>query len=223
MYVGAQVTYGSFFLNLAAEADFTDAQGSKLLSYGLILFTVGRFFGTALLSVISAPFLLGVYAIICTALTICIASLKNKNGVYLLMINMFFESIMYPVIFVLGTSGLGKHSRRASGLLVMGVAGGMVFPPIQGAIADAANTRISYWVGLPAFLEIAVFAFWQWHKAGRNFRAENAEIVLAAEVGETEGHSYQADVLEHGSSSDEKNNYTGGEEKHAELSYIERV
>jgi FHS family L-fucose permease-like MFS transporter len=44
------------------------------------------------------------------------------------MVIMFFESIMYPVIFVTGTAGLGRHTRRGAGLLVMGVSGGAVLP-----------------------------------------------------------------------------------------------
>ena len=33
---------------------------------------------------------------------------------------------MYPVIFVLATTGLGRHTRRGSAMLVMGVSGGAV-------------------------------------------------------------------------------------------------
>jgi len=39
----------SFFINYATEnANFTDSQASKLLSYALITFTIGRIIGVAL-------------------------------------------------------------------------------------------------------------------------------------------------------------------------------
>jgi FHS family L-fucose permease-like MFS transporter len=43
VYVGSQVTVGSFFINNAAEAGIADSEASQLLSYGLITFTVCRF------------------------------------------------------------------------------------------------------------------------------------------------------------------------------------
>lgn len=120
-YVGAQVTIGTFFINYAHEnGGLSDAKASQFLSYALILFTVGRFFGTALLAVISAPLLLGIYSIICCVLIVLIATLHGMSGVVCTMLIMFFESIMYPVIFVTGTAGLGRHTRRGAGLLVMG-------------------------------------------------------------------------------------------------------
>jgi FHS family L-fucose permease-like MFS transporter len=93
------------------------------------------------------------------------------------MLIMFFESIMYPCIFVLGTSGLGRHTRRASALLVMGVSGGAVFPPIQGAIADKFSTRTSYYIIVPAFVYITGWAFWVWNKDGRKIRSESSSVV----------------------------------------------
>ena len=92
MYVGAQVTIGAFFLNYAHEnGGYSDSKGSQMLSYGLIVFTVGRFIGTALLAFISAPLLLAIYSLACCALICAIASLKGSGGVICLIIIMFFE------------------------------------------------------------------------------------------------------------------------------------
>ncbi|WVF70322.1 hypothetical protein IAT40_005112 [Kwoniella sp. CBS 6097] len=170
LYVGAQVTVGSFFLNYTAEnAHIADSRGSQLLSYGLIIFTVGRFISTALLAVISAPVLLFFWSIGAAVLAIFIGSLHGMSGVICLMLIMFFEAPMYPIIFVLGTSGLGRHTRRAAALLVMGVSGGAVFPPIQGAIADHFSTRTSYYLVVPCFAYIAAWAFYIWNKDGRRW------------------------------------------------------
>ncbi|WVR06024.1 hypothetical protein IAU60_003052 [Kwoniella sp. DSM 27419] len=179
LYVGAQVTIGSFFLNYTAEnAGIKDSHGSQLLSYGLIIFTVGRFISTALLSVISAPVLLGVWSCCALILSIVIGSIHGMPGVVCLMLIMFFEAPMYPIIFVLGTSGLGRHTRRAAALLVMGVSGGAVFPPIQGAIADHFSTRTSYYLVIPCFAYIAGWAFYVWNKDGRNFGIAQEKVVI---------------------------------------------
>lgn len=107
----------------------------------LTVLSVGRFVGVGLLSFMSAPFLLMIYSAIATVLCVCIASIKGLPGVICLMLIMFFESIFYPIIFVVSTSGLGRHTRRGAALLVMGVSGGAVLPPIQGALADHFSTR----------------------------------------------------------------------------------
>lgn len=212
-YVGAQVTIGTFFLNYAHEnGGFSDSKGSQMLSYGLIAFTVGRFVGTALLAFMSAPLLLGICTLACCALTCAISSLKGgSGGVVCLIIIMFFESVQYPIIFVLATGNMGRYTKIAAGAVVMGVSGGAVFPPIQGAIATSVNTRVSYWIALPAFIEIFSFAMWQWKRAG--FAIGLPKDVIP-EVAEEEG------------------SYHGGDEKLAvddqldnknEMEYVERA
>jgi FHS family L-fucose permease-like MFS transporter len=167
-YVGAQVTIGAFFLNYVEDnAGISEADGSNLLSYALILFTVGRFVGAAFLTVFTAPILLAVYAALCTVIAILIGSLHGTGGVAMAMLIMFFESIMYPTIFVLATSGLGRNTRRASAMVVMGVSGGAVFPPAQGAIADAFGTRVSFFLVVPSFVYILLWSLWIWNKDGR--------------------------------------------------------
>ncbi|KAG8984275.1 hypothetical protein FRB95_003968 [Tulasnella sp. JGI-2019a] len=190
MYVGAQVNIGSFFINYVTEnATYSSAEASNLLSYALILFTVGRFVSCALLSVFSASLVLMCNAFICCVISVCIACLRGKGAVACVMLIMFFESCQYPVIFVLGTQGLGRHTRRAAGLLVQGVVGGAVFPPIQGAIADRYGTRVSYWVVFPAFVYITLFAGVMWWKNGRQFTASGESNInrQARLAGATDG------------------------------------
>lgn len=162
-YVGAQVTVASFFINYSTEnANFSSAAASNLLSYALITFTVGRFFATALATIFQSDFLLMVYASLAIALNtyVCIGSGRTAVGILICLF--FFEAPMYPTIFALGTANLGKHTRRGAGILVMGVSGGAVFPPIQGAIADSANTRISYFVPLVGFILVLVYVTFHW-------------------------------------------------------------
>jgi len=85
---------------------------------------------------------------------------------------------MYPTIFTLGTADLGIHTRRGAGILVMGVAGGAVFPPIQGAVADGASTRISMVIPLVGFVYVFGYVFFHWFTHGRNImRVKNIVVV----------------------------------------------
>lgn len=185
LYVGAQVTIGAFFLFYTHEvAGIADTRGSQLLSYGLILFTVGRFVAVALLAVITPAVLLFACAIIATVLVVLITTLHGMSGVACVMTIMFFESCMYPIIFTLSTANLGLNTRRAAALVVMGVSGGAVFPPMQGAIADKWDTKVSFWIVFPCFIYIALWAVYIWNLDGRQVMVigKKAPVVHDAET-----------------------------------------
>ncbi|KAF2718408.1 MFS general substrate transporter [Polychaeton citri CBS 116435] len=180
-YVGAQVTIASFFINYATEAaSYTSAEASNMLSYALITFTVGRFIAFGLSLFIESNFLLIVYAVIAIIFNIIIIAVGHTTGVVLLILIFLFEAPMYPVIFTLGTANLGKNTRRGAGILVMGVSGGAVFPPIQGAIADAASTKISYVVPLVGFFVVLGYVVFHWVRHGMHILRVKAPEVIAA-------------------------------------------
>lgn len=65
----------------------------------------------------------------------------------MLFVVLFFESIIFPTIVALGMRGLGKYSKRGSGFIVAGVAGGAVVPPLLFVAADSkgqANCATGY-------------------------------------------------------------------------------
>lgn len=197
-YVGAQVTIASFFINYATEnATFTSAQASNMLSYALITFTVGRFIATALATVFQADFLLMVYACIAIAFNAIICSIHGKPAVGVLISIFFFEAPMYPTLFTLGTANLGRHTRRGAGILVMGVSGGAVFPPIQGAVADAAGTRISYVVPLVGFVYVLGYVSFHWIRTGRHvFRVKEVAGSIPFDAEMPEKVDYQIEQTE---------------------------
>lgn len=147
-----------------------------MLSYALITFTVGRFFAFALSWVFQADFLLIVYSVLAIIFNAVVCADTKESGVIILILLYFFEAPMYPTIFTLGTANLGFHTRRGAGILVMGVAGGAVFPPIQGAIADAANTRISMVVPLVGFVYVLGYVTFHWFTHGRHIMRVNQVI-----------------------------------------------
>jgi FHS family L-fucose permease-like MFS transporter len=180
-YVGAQVTVASFFINYATEnASYSSAQASNMLSYALITFTVGRFVATALATVFQADFLLMVYAICAIAFTAVATAWHGNGAVIILILLFFFEAPMYPTLFTLGTANLGRHTRRGAGILVMGVSGGAIFPPIQGAIADSAGIRISYVVPLVGFVYVLGYVSVHWVRHGRHIMRVK-DVVVGAE------------------------------------------
>ena len=70
-----------------------------------------------------------------------------------------FCSIMWPCIFSLSITGLGKYTSQGSSFLVMMILGGAIIPPIQGKIADIFTIQSSFWVAVLCFAYLILYAF----------------------------------------------------------------
>ena len=55
-----------------------------------------------------------------------------------------FNSIMFPTIFSLAVTGLGRHTSQGSGVLCLAIVGGAIIPVVQGFLADIVGLQLSY-------------------------------------------------------------------------------
>jgi len=159
-YVGAQVGVASLAVNFLFEQNvgIDRSRASQLFSFCQLTFTVGRFVGVVILNFIDPALLLSAYAFACCLFTLLVSLVPGRAGVGFLFCLFFFESICYPCIFTLGTKNLGVHTKRGSGLIVMGVGGGAWYPPAQASLADKTTTRHSYLVPLSGYLAMLCYA-----------------------------------------------------------------
>jgi FHS family L-fucose permease-like MFS transporter len=160
-YVAAQVGVAALFINYCTESSLhlTSAKGAQLIGIGLILFTVGRFAGTALMRVIAANKLLTIYSIINIFLCAIVIANKEWLSVYALMGVFFFESIMFPTIFALGVKDLGHHTKKGASFIIMSIVGGALMPYVMGVLAEKYSTATSYSVPLVCFVVVAWYGW----------------------------------------------------------------
>lgn len=168
-YVGAQVCVTSFFVRAAIAGGGVDEKtaGYYLGVYGL-LFMVGRFAGTLLLSFARPARLLSLYAAACILLSLVAVYADGRFVVLALGGLGFFMSIMFPTIFSLGIEGLGEDTKPASALIVMSIIGGALFPVLMGDIIDrnGDNIQIGYLVPLACYGVVLLFGLYG-HKQRR--------------------------------------------------------
>ncbi|MDN3581338.1 MFS transporter [Mucilaginibacter flavus] len=89
-------------------------------------------------------------------------------------------SIMWPSIFSLAITGLGKYTSQGSAFLIMMILGGSIIPPLQGKVADGSNNVIpgmsgihfSYIVPVLGFAYLAYFAW----KVSRELRSQGIDL-----------------------------------------------
>jgi MFS transporter, FHS family, L-fucose permease len=172
-YVAAQVGIAALFINYCTEVGqgIDNAAAAYLLSVALVLFTAGRFAGTALMKVISPNKLLTAYALINVGLCLVVIAAGSNLSVYALMAIFFFESIMFPTIFALGIKDLGSHTKKGSSFIIMSIVGGALVPYVMGLLTDRYTVAFAYIVPLLCFI---IVAWYGW----RGYRTNTAHRTL---------------------------------------------
>jgi FHS family L-fucose permease-like MFS transporter len=144
-YTGAQVAIAGAFINYVTETRFVNGKAttpdtaSRFLAGAQGAFTLGRFGGSALMKFVRPRYVFFVFMTMCIIFIIPSITGRGNTGMSMLYIVLFFESIIFPTIVALGMRGLGKYSKRGSGLIVAGVSGGAVVPPLLFAASDSVS------------------------------------------------------------------------------------
>jgi FHS family L-fucose permease-like MFS transporter len=161
VYVGAEVSIGSFLVNYFSLPEIGGLTAK--VAAGLVTFywggaMVGRFIGSAILQKFSTRGLLGVCAV-CAAGLVAISMLATGHtAMYSIILVGFFNSIMFPSIFTLGVAELGPLTGDGSGVMIMAIVGGAIIPLAQGAIADRIGLHHAFFLPVICYLYILFFA-----------------------------------------------------------------
>lgn len=161
LYVGAEVSIGSFLINYISLPDIgampqARAAGFVSLYWGGAM--LGRFVGSGLLTRIDPRRLLAVFAAAAALLVFTTMLTHGMLAVWSVVAIGLFNSIMFPNIFTLGIEKLGPLTGRASSLLVMAIVGGAVIPVAQGRLADSFGVHHAFVLPLLCYLFIVFYA-----------------------------------------------------------------
>jgi len=172
-YVGAQAGVLGFFIRFSERvAGMEEKAAAAFLTAAAFGFMAGRFSGTYLMKFINPVKLLLAYCIINVFLLILAVTLHAKFSVFALIGVAFFMSIMFPTIFSLSIRGLGSKTKLGSSLVIMGIVGGAIIPPIMGKVSDLSNIQYAYLVPIICFSYILYFAY-------RNLKVKKVEMVVS--------------------------------------------
>ncbi len=175
LYVAVEViagdTIGTFALSLGV------ANYSVMTSYTMIFMVFGYILGILLIpKFITQQAALTLSAVLGIAITLCILlidaqsfmiantlliPLGGANLPDVLLLIAFLglaNAIVWPAVFPLALSGLGKLTSTGSALLVMGIAGGAFGPVLWGLLSGFTSLQTGYSVLLPCYLFILFYA-----------------------------------------------------------------
>ena len=70
----------------------------------------------------------------------------------------FANAMMWPALWPLALDGVGKYTKIASALLIMGIAGGALLPLAYGRLTDLFSPASAYWITVPCYAYIMYYA-----------------------------------------------------------------
>jgi FHS family L-fucose permease-like MFS transporter len=163
VYVGAEVSIGSFLINYFGQPEIgslPEFAAAKYVTYYWGGAMVGRFIGSAILQKIKTGTVLA-FAAMAACLLVCISMLSTGHiAMWSIIAVGLFNSIMFPSIFTLGIAELGPLTGDGSGMLVMAIVGGAVLPYLEGALADRIGIHHAFIIPAICYLYILYYALW---------------------------------------------------------------
>jgi MFS transporter, FHS family, L-fucose permease len=161
VYVGAEVSIGSFLINYFGQPEIgglPEMAAAKYVTYYWGGAMVGRFIGSAVLQKVKTGTVLALVAIAAFAL-VCTSMLTTGHiAMWSIILVGLCNSVMFPSIFTLGIAELGPLTGDGSGLLVMAIVGGAILPVLQGAIADRIGIHHAFILPAICYLYILYYA-----------------------------------------------------------------
>ncbi|WP_426344597.1 sugar MFS transporter [Pseudoduganella sp. R-32] len=160
LYVGAEVSIGSFLINFLGEphiAGLSHAEASRYVSIYWGGAMVGRFIGFAVMRVVSPGKTLAFNSLLAIALVLAGVFGKGSAAMWAILAVGLCNSIMFPTIFSMALHGLGKYTGQGSGILCMAIVGGALVPFAQGALADSIGVQASFMLPAACYTFILYF------------------------------------------------------------------
>ncbi|MBO9637134.1 MAG: L-fucose:H+ symporter permease [Siphonobacter aquaeclarae] len=149
------------FINAVTGTDAANLSNTQIAgfhaSFALVLFMLGRFVGTSLMTRMPANRVLSLFSIGSVILVGLAILTGGLTAIICLSFTYFCQSIMFPTIFALATKNLGVEAKIASSLVIMSIVGGAVLPLVAGLLFPA-GASAALLVPLICFMVVVFFA-----------------------------------------------------------------
>ena len=178
VYVGAEVIAGDTIISYGISLGFTGEEAKHFTAYTLMAMVATYALGVFLIpKYLKQKTALVGSAILGIIFSICILSTTGFTSVLFVAALGIANALVWPAIWPLTLEGLGKFTKTASALLIMAISGGAIIPPLYGRMVDATKHELitngaqnadalataatsSYWILIPCYVIILLFAIW---------------------------------------------------------------
>lgn len=159
-YVGVEVISYDTFANLGETLGYSLDQAKNFPSYTGYGLLAGYILGIICIpKYISQRKALIASAVLSIILVLITVMAEGTVAVASFALLGFSNAMMWPAIWPLAINGLGKFTKIGAALLIMGIVGGAILPPLYGKIAEIIGSlKIGYLIMIPCYLYILYFA-----------------------------------------------------------------
>ncbi|MFO1369167.1 MAG: sugar MFS transporter [Marinagarivorans sp.] len=160
VYVGGEVAIGSLlvnFMGLPEIAGLAEKDAANFVSYYWGGAMVGRFIGSAVMQKVPGGTVLAFNALAAVVLILVAVFTSGSLAMWAILAVGLCNSVMFPTIFSLAVTGLGRHTSQGSSILCMAIVGGALIPLAQGALADSLGLQLSFLLPILCYLYIVFY------------------------------------------------------------------
>jgi len=178
VYVGAEVIAGDTIIAYGLALGISASKAKFFTTFTLMAMVVTYALGVVLIpKYLSQKKALQISAVIGLVLSFCIISTTGFTSVLFVAALGIANALVWPAVWPLTLEGLGKHTKTAAALLIMAISGGAIIPPLYGRLVDSSKEALinsgleaadalalaakeSYYILIPCYAIIFVFAVW---------------------------------------------------------------
>lgn len=183
VYVGVEVIAGDTIIAYGIALDISVERAKFFTLFTLMAMVATYVLGVVLIpKYISQAFALKASAVLGIILSFCIVFTEGFTSVLFVAALGIANALVWPAIWPLALTGLGRFTKTASALLIMAISGGAILPPLYGALVDHKKQTLlsggidevlatseaasfGYWILLPCYVIIMYYAF-HGHRVG---------------------------------------------------------
>ena len=162
VYVGSEVSIGSFLISFLGEQDVAglpEKDAGHYVSFYWGGAMLGRFVGSAVMQKVKPSNALLFNALMAFTLVLITIFSRGSIAMWSILAVGLFNSIMFPTLFSLALNGLGKHTGQGSGILCAAIVGGAILPVIQGFFADSMGIQTAFFIPAFGYLYISYYGW----------------------------------------------------------------
>jgi FHS family L-fucose permease-like MFS transporter len=159
LYVGVEVMAGDTIISYGASQGIALSTAKFFTTCTLVSMVIGYIAGIICIpKFFSQQAALQVSAILGAIFAMVAIFTNGYVSVLFIALMGLANSLMWPALWPLAITGLGRFTKIGSSLLIMGIAGGAVIPLLYGRLADVVNPHQAYWIMVPCYLFIWFYA-----------------------------------------------------------------
>jgi glucose/galactose transporter len=159
LYTGVEVIAGNTIISYGVYLDIPISTAKFFSSFTIFAMLVGYVIGIIIIpKFLSQNRVLTISAIL--GVLFAMAAIFTTGFVSVMFIAFLglANSLMWPSIWPLAITKLGRFTKTGSSMMVMAISGAAVVPLLYGYIADITSARLAYWIVIPIYGYILFYA-----------------------------------------------------------------